>query len=137
LNSKIVNLNAQKLVVDAVIAADPLDRVALKEKIEVEDDLAKATFDLTEEPEVILTMDEKAERSNVYRTHREDEQRLITNHGKVYALTIGQCTQSLKDKLKEDANWVRRLRFYFQERATQGYWLMRNLKSRKLRRIST
>jgi hypothetical protein len=77
----------------------------LKEKMEVEDELAKANFELTEEPEIILTMDEKAERSNVYRTHREAEQRLITTRGKVYMLTIGQCTQALKDKLKEDANW--------------------------------
>ena len=50
-------------------------------------------------------MDEKAERSNIYRTHREDEQRLITNCGKVYMLTIGQCTQALRDKLKEDGTW--------------------------------
>jgi predicted RNA-binding protein with PUA domain len=50
-------------------------------------------------------MDEKAERGNVYRTHCEDEQRLITNRGKVYMLTIGQCTQALKDKLKEDSTW--------------------------------
>ena len=73
--------------------------------MEVEDDLAKANFDLTEDLEVFLTMDEKAERSNVYRTHREDDQRLITNHVKVYILTIGQCTQALKDKLEEDATW--------------------------------
>jgi hypothetical protein len=37
--------------------------------MEVEDELAKATFELTEEPEIVLTMDEKAKRSNVYRTH--------------------------------------------------------------------
>jgi hypothetical protein len=27
------------------------------------------------------------------------------NRGKVYTLTLGQCTQALKDKLKEDSNW--------------------------------
>ena len=73
--------------------------------MEVKDELAKANFQLTKEPEMILTMDEKAERNNVYRTHREDEQRLIANCNKVYMLTIGQCTQALKEKLKEDANW--------------------------------
>jgi hypothetical protein len=50
-------------------------------------------------------MDEKVERSNVYRTHCEDKQRLVTNHGKVYMLTIGQCKQALKDKLKEVGTW--------------------------------
>ena len=50
-------------------------------------------------------MDEKAEQSNVYRTCRKDEQRLITNRGKVYTLILGQCTQTLQNKLKEDNDW--------------------------------
>ena len=73
--------------------------------MEVEDDQAKANFELTEDLEVFLTMVEKAECRNVYRTHRKDKQRLITNCRKVYMLTIGQCMQALKDKLKEDATW--------------------------------
>ncbi len=87
------------------ITANPSDRIALKERVEVEDSLSKANFDLSEDIEVVLTMDEKAERGNVYHTHCEDKQRLITNRGKVYMLTIGQCTQALKDKLKEDSTW--------------------------------
>ena len=105
LNAKIINLTIQQAAIDSAITADPTDRTALKEKVEVEDALSKANFDLTEDIEVILTADEKAERSNDYRTYREDQQRLVTNRGKVYMLTIGQCTQALKDKLKEDATW--------------------------------
>jgi hypothetical protein len=105
LNAKITNLTAQQVAIDLAISADPLDRMALKERMEVEDDLSKSNFDLMEDIEVVLTMDKKAERSNVYRTHCKDKQRLITNRGKVYMLTIGQCTQALKDKLKEDATW--------------------------------
>ena len=93
------------MAIDLAIVANATDWAALKEKMEVEDVLAKANFNLTEDIKVFLTMDEKAERSNVYRTYREDKQRLITNRGKVYMLTIGQCTQALKDKLKEDATW--------------------------------
>ncbi len=73
--------------------------------MEVDDDLSKARFELSEELELVLTMDKKAECSNVYRTHQEDEQMLISNWGKVYTLTLGQCTQALKDKLKEGSNW--------------------------------
>ena len=69
--------------------------------MEVKDDLSKAQFELAEELKVFLTMDKKAERSNVYRTYQEDEQRLITNSGKLYTPTLVQCTQTLKDKLKE------------------------------------
>ena len=105
LNAKIINLKAQQTAIDLAIAANPLDRTALRERMEVEDDLSKANFNLMEDIEVVLTMDEKAERSSVYRTHRKDKQRLITNCGKVYMLKIGQCTQALKDKLKEDATW--------------------------------
>ena len=80
------------MAINLAIAASPLDRMALRERVEVEDDQLKANFDLTENIKVVLTMDEKAECSNIYHTHCEDEQRLITNHGKVYMLTIGQYT---------------------------------------------
>ena len=96
---------AQQAAINSAITANPTDRTALKERVEVEDDLLKANFDLSEDIEVVLTMDEKAERSNVYRTHCKDKQRLITNCGKVYMLTIGKCTQALKDKLKEEGTW--------------------------------
>jgi hypothetical protein len=75
LNAKIINLITQKTAIDSAILLDPSDRMALKEKVEVEDNLSKANFDLTEDIEVILTADEKAERSNEYRTYREDQMR--------------------------------------------------------------
>jgi len=114
LNAKIVNLKAQQTAINAALAADPQDRAILKEKSEVEDDLAKARFNLTEDLEMALTFDKDKARKNAYCTYRDDEQRLINNWGKVYMLIIGQCTQALKDKLKEDVNWqaISWLRFY-------------------------
>jgi len=106
LTAKIANLEAQSVAIMTAIAANPLDRAVLKERSEVEDELAKANIEVTDDLELVLTGDEKSERGNVYRTFREDEQRLITNRGKVYMLIIGQCTQTLKDKLKEDVDWV-------------------------------
>ena len=38
LNTKIINLTAQQTAIDLAIAADPSDRTALREKVEVEDD---------------------------------------------------------------------------------------------------
>jgi len=92
LSAKIVNLEAQQTAIQLAIDANANDRVALCKKMEVEDELAKANFKLSEEPKVVLTMDKKVERSKVYRTHRKDKQRLITNRGKVFMLTLGQCT---------------------------------------------
>jgi len=105
LTKKIANLLDQQTAILAAIVASPSDRSLLREKMEVEDELSKAQFEITEELEVVLTLDEKAERGNIFRTYREDEQRLINNRGKVYALILGQCTQTLKDKLKEDGDW--------------------------------
>ena len=93
------------MAINTALATDPQDRAILKEKSEVEDDLAKARFNLTEDLEMALTFDEDAARKNAYRTYREDERMLINNRGKVYMLIIGQCTQALKDKLKEDVDW--------------------------------
>jgi hypothetical protein len=73
--------------------------------MEVKDELSKAQFELMEEINIVLTMEKKAEHSNVYSNFCEDEQRLVTNHGKVYTLTLGQCMQTLKDNLKEDSDW--------------------------------
>ena len=88
-NARITNLTAQQTAINLAISANPSDRMALRERVEVEDDLSKANFDLTEDIKVVLTMDKKAERSNIYRTHCKDKQRLIKNCGKVYMLTIG------------------------------------------------
>ena len=76
LYAKIVNLEAQQTAINAAFAADPQDRAILKEKSEVEDDLAKARFILTEDLGMALAFDEDAVRMNAYRTYREDEQRL-------------------------------------------------------------
>lgn len=43
-----------------------------KERSKAEDDLAKASFDLTEDLEMVLLIDEKAEQSSAYRTYQED-----------------------------------------------------------------
>ena len=57
MTAKINNLKAQQVAIDLAISANPLDRMALKERVEVEDDLLKANFDLTEDIEVVQTMD--------------------------------------------------------------------------------
>jgi len=51
LQAKIVNLTAQQVGITTAIATNPQDRAALRKKMEVEDDLSKAQFDLTEEIE--------------------------------------------------------------------------------------
>ncbi len=52
-----------------------------------------------------LTEDEKMSHSNAWRTHRKITDGLKKNRGKIYSLLLGQCTQVLIDKMKQDANW--------------------------------
>jgi hypothetical protein len=42
---------------------------------------------------------------SAHRSYREDEQKLIKDSGKVYALILGQCTQTLLEALQEDTDW--------------------------------
>jgi len=51
-----------------------------------------------------LTDDEKTAHSNAWRTHQELTERLKTSRGKLYSLLLGQCTQVLVDKMKQDNN---------------------------------
>jgi hypothetical protein len=51
-----------------------------------------------------LTEEEKMLHSNVWHTHRELTDGIKKSHGKIYSLLLGQFTQVLIDKLKQDAD---------------------------------
>jgi hypothetical protein len=53
-----------------------------------------------------LVEDKKMLHSNAWRTHCENTDGMKKSHGKIYSLLLGQCTQVLIDKMKQDANWV-------------------------------
>ena len=44
--------------------------------------------------------------SNAWRTHQETTESLKKSRGKIYSLLLGQCTQVLVDKMKQDTDWV-------------------------------
>jgi hypothetical protein len=54
-----------------------------------------------------LTDNEKTAHSKAWRTHTEMNDRLKTSRGKVYSLLLGQYTQVLVDKMKQDSDWVK------------------------------
>jgi hypothetical protein len=73
---------------------------------EVDDQIAQGENELVDEVQIKLTDDEKVAHANAWRTHRETTESLKVSRGKVYSLLLGQCTQVLVDKMKQDANWV-------------------------------
>jgi hypothetical protein len=83
----------------------PTNRGLLKELREVDDQIAKGDIELKDEVEMKLTDDEKSAHSNAWHTHRESSNSLKKSRGKIYSLLLGQCTQVLVDKMKQDADW--------------------------------
>jgi F0F1-type ATP synthase assembly protein I len=106
LTLKLMSLRDERGDIAIEMTANPTNRGLKKEMREIDDDIAKTEIELKDEVEMKLTDDEKTAHSNAWRTHRELTDRLKTSRGKVYSLLLGQCTQVLVDKMKQDSDWV-------------------------------
>jgi hypothetical protein len=78
----------------------------MKKRREIEDQIFKCEIDLDNEVKMKLTDDEKMAHSNAWRSHHETTEGLKKSREKVYSLLLGQCTQVLVDKMKQDTTWV-------------------------------
>jgi hypothetical protein len=106
LNCKMTSLTAEQNEILKEIATQPTNQDLIKERIEIEDQILKCEIDLNNEVEMKLTDDKKMAHSNVWRSHCETIEGLKKSRGKVYSLLLGQCTQVLVDKMKQDTTWV-------------------------------
>jgi hypothetical protein len=102
---KLKGLKSEKAAIEAEIQVAS-SRTLLRELREVDDQIAKCNIELTDKVEMKLTEDEKIAHSNAWRTHRETTESLKKSRGKVSSLLLGQCTQVLINKMKQDADWV-------------------------------
>ena len=100
------NLKAEKAAIQLQLDEDPNNCSPLKEMREAEDQIAQSEIELVDEVAMKLTDDEKIVHANAWRIHQETTESLKTSRGKVYSLLLGQCTQLLVDKMKQDADWV-------------------------------
>jgi len=71
----------------------------------LENEMAQADFKANEPIPIKLTDSEKTQESNEWRSYRERTTQLTKNRGQAYSLILGQCTQMLQDKMKQDADW--------------------------------
>ena len=55
---------------------------------------------------MVLTDAEKTANSNTWRSYRETNANLLKHRGQAYSLILGQCTQLLHDKLKQEPTWA-------------------------------
>jgi hypothetical protein len=84
----------------------PNNQDLMKKRQEIEDQILKCETDLNNEVEIKLMDNEKMANSNTWRRHCETTEGLKKSRGKVYLLLLGQCTQVLVDKMKQDTTWV-------------------------------
>ncbi len=104
---KFRGLRAEKTAIqDEIDNSTSIDQGLLKEMREFDDKIAKGEIELANEVEMKLTKDEKISYANAWRTHRETTESLKKSRGKVYSLLLGQCSQVLVDKMKQDTDWV-------------------------------
>jgi hypothetical protein len=106
LNLRLMSLKTKKVAIAAELTADQNNRSLLKEMQEIDDDIAKAEINLKDEVEIKLTKDEKTAHRNAWRSHHESNDSLKKSKGKIYSLLLGQCTQVLVDKMKQDTDWM-------------------------------
>ena len=97
---------AQLVVLQAAITVVPLVDLDAPMKLAIlENEIAQGEFDSTSEVPIELTDSEKTQNSNEWRTYRERNASLLKHRGQTFSLILGQCTQLLQDKLKQDAAW--------------------------------
>jgi hypothetical protein len=102
---RLKSLRAEKTAIKAKIISAPTNSGLLKELRKVNDQIAKGDVKLKDEDEMKLTNNEKTAHSNAWCTHHESSNSLKKSRGKIYSLLLGQCTQVLVDKMKQDADW--------------------------------
>jgi hypothetical protein len=106
LNQKMTSLEAEQDEILKEIATQPNNQDLMKERQEIEDQILKCEIDLNDEVEMKLTNDKKMAHSNTWHSHCETTEGLKKSRGTVYLLLLGQCTQVLVDKMKQDTTWV-------------------------------
>jgi hypothetical protein len=68
--------------------------------------VAQLQLEITESIPIKLKEEEKVEYDSRVKSHQKKVEDLKINRGKVYMLIMGQCTQRLQDKLKQDVKWA-------------------------------
>ncbi len=104
---RLKSLRAEKMAIEAKIISAPTDCGLLKELPKVDNQIAKGDIKLKDDVEMKLTDNEKTAHSNAWCSHRKSSDSLKKSRGKIYSLLLGQCTQVLVDKMKQDTNWVK------------------------------
>ncbi len=88
------------------IALAPGNRSLVMELVKLNQDIAQVDFEVAQDVPIKLNDQEQINYSNKCRNHSRRISMLETHQGQAYSLILGQCTQLLQDKMKQDASWT-------------------------------
>jgi hypothetical protein len=94
-------------LLERAAAADPANAEIPLQIATLQNEIAQGKFEIANPTTSMeLSSEEKAEFDSRWRTHRERTSQLDKHRGQAYSLIIGQCTQLLQDRMKQDADWT-------------------------------
>ena len=71
----------------------------------LDNEIAEGDYKQNNEVPIKLLDSEKTQYNNDWRTYRERNALLMKHRGQAFSLILGQCTQLLQDRMKQDTNW--------------------------------
>jgi hypothetical protein len=93
----------QGIILEAEVTA-AVDRKAPIELAILNNAIAEADFQQNVEVPIEMTDSEKTQHSKEWRSYRERNAKLQTHRGQAFSLILGQCTQLLQDRMKQDTD---------------------------------
>jgi len=94
----------QRVMLEAAVTAG-VDQEARMKLVTLNNAIALGNFEMNAEVPIDMTDAEKTHYNNEWRSHRERNTLLLKHRGQVFSLILGQCTQLLQDKMKQDTDW--------------------------------
>jgi hypothetical protein len=93
-------------LLEAEIANDPSNRTLVRELAKLNNDISQGDFKAAQDVPVELTNQEWMDYSNECCNQSRRVAMLDSHQGQAYSFILGQCTQLLQDKMKQNASWT-------------------------------
>jgi hypothetical protein len=90
----------------------------------LDNEIAEGNYKQNNEVPVKMLDSEKTQYSNDWRTYQERNSLLTKHRGQAFSLILGQCTQLLQDRMKQDTNWNMASTSY---NPLELYWLIKKI----------
>ena len=91
----------QKIILETAVTAS-IDDAAPMKLVILENVIAQGEYEANVDVPIMMTDSDKTQSRNEWRTYREINAQLTKHRGQGFSLILGQCTQLLQYKMKQD-----------------------------------